>query len=228
MAELNLGIGSRVQHPKWGVGVVTGVRFATYLITFVDYDTKEFEKTDDMVETLQAENVTEEITTHSEVEKSLVNILRMWGAMQENVPLGEKWKNGTLVIKSGDPSIKPKEVPIDVFFHKIVMLRDRLRVLEQNINSNPKLTDEDKVNLQQYITRIYGSLTTFNILFKNKEQQFVGEKEKKTNGHPSFSTGCCNSYHPLFCHIWHNIAGRNFCSRIVLYHVGLLHVDDIE
>jgi len=179
MADLNLGIGSRVQHPKWGVGVVTGVRYATYLITFVDYETKEMEKTDDLVETLAAENLTEEITTHSEVEKSLVDILHLWGGIQEIVPIGDKWKNGTLVIKSADNSIKPKEIPIDVFFHKIVMLRDRLRVLEQNINSHAKLTDEDKVNLQQYITRIYGSLTTFNILFKQKEDHFVGEKGKE-------------------------------------------------
>jgi hypothetical protein len=58
------------------------------------------------------------------------------------------------------------------------MLRDRLRVLEQNINSSKTLNDEEKVNIQQYITRCYGSLTTFNVLFKNKEQYFVGETAK--------------------------------------------------
>ncbi|MFN9709826.1 MAG: hypothetical protein ACK55K_00250, partial [Bacteroidota bacterium] len=73
-------------------------------------------------------------------------------------------------------SLKAKELPIEDFFHKIVMLRDRLRVLEQNINSHKNLSDEEKVNIQQYITRCYGSLTTFNVLFKNKEQWFVGEK----------------------------------------------------
>ena len=81
-------------------------------------------------------------------------------------------------LQTSDKSLKPKEIPIDDFFHKIVMLRDRLRVLEQNINSHKKLTDEEKVNIQQYITRCYGSLTTFNVLFKNKEQWFVGDKSK--------------------------------------------------
>ena len=110
------------------------------------------------------------------MERSLLKILRLWGGLTENVPLGDKWLKGTLLLQPADKTLKPKEIPIDDFFHKIVMLRDRLRVLEQNINSNKKLSDEDKVNMQQYITRCYGSLTTFNVLFKNKEHWFVGEK----------------------------------------------------
>ncbi|MAI22701.1 MAG: hypothetical protein CL828_01475, partial [Crocinitomicaceae bacterium] len=73
--------------------------------------------------------------------------------------------------------LKSKDMPIDTFFHKVVMTRDRLRVLEAKVNSNAKLTDADKVELQQYITKIYGSLTTFNVLFRYKEDWFVGEKK---------------------------------------------------
>ena len=81
-----------------------------------------------------------------------------------------------MILVPGQEGAKEKEIPIETFFHKIVMVRDRLRVMEQRINSSKVLTDEDKVNLQQYITRIYGSLTTFNVLFKYKEHNFVGEK----------------------------------------------------
>ena len=103
----------------------------------------------------------------------------MWGGITETVPLGDKWIKGTMLLQPADKTLKPKEIPIEDFFHKIVMLRDRLRVLEQNINSSKTLNDEEKVNIQQYITRCYGSLTTFNVLFKNKEQHFVGEKSGK-------------------------------------------------
>jgi hypothetical protein len=117
-----------------------------------------------------------ELETSSDLEKSLLKILRLWGNVQEIVPIGERWQKGTMLLQPADKTQKPKEIPVEIFFHKIVMLRDRLRVLEQQINAHKILSDEDKVNLQQYITRIYGSLTTFNVLFKNKEQWFIGEK----------------------------------------------------
>ncbi len=174
--QMNLGIGTRLQHTQFGPGVVVGVRYATYLISFINSGIKEIDKTDEKLEEIIAENVTVEVETISEVERSLLKILRQWGAASEIVSLGDKWIGGTMLLQTADKSLKPKEIPIDDFFHKIVMLRDRLRVLEQNINSHKKLSDEEKVNIQQYITRCYGSLTTFNVLFKNKEQWFVGEK----------------------------------------------------
>lgn len=179
MEQDTLGIGTRLQHMNFGPGVIVGIRYATYLISFINHGVKEIDKRDEKLEEIIPENVTEEIETHSEIEKSLLKILRLWGGLTETVPLGEKWEGGTLVLQPADKTLKPKEIPVADFFHKIVMLRDRLRVLEQSINSHKKLSDEEKVNIQQYITRCYGSLTTFNVLFKNKEDWFVGEKSSK-------------------------------------------------
>ena len=175
MEQTNLGIGTRLQHTQHGPGVIVGVRYATYLISFIYHGIKEVDKTDTHLEEIIPENVTEEIETHSDVEKSLLKILRLWGGISEVVKLGDRWQGGTMSLQPADKSLKPKEIPIEDFFHKIVMLRDRLRVMEQQINAHKKLSDEDKVNLQQYITRIYGSLTTFNVLCRNKEEWFVGE-----------------------------------------------------
>ncbi len=179
MDTLTLGVGTRLQHTQFGPGVIVGVRYAAYLISFINSGIKEIEKTDPNLEEIIPENISEELETISEVEKSLLKILRLWCGFSELVPLGDKWKGGTLILQPYDKTQKPKEIPIEDFFHKIVMLRDRLRVLEQNINSNKQLSDEEKVNIQQYITRCYGSLTTFNVLFKNKEHWFVGEKSAR-------------------------------------------------
>lgn len=179
MDNTTLGIGTRLQHTQHGPGVIVGVKYATYLIAFINTGIKEIDKTDSSLEEIIPENVSAEVETQSETEKSLLKILKMWGGITETVPLGDKWIKGTMLLQPADKSLKPKEIPIEDFFHKIVMLRDRLRVLEQNINSNKNLADEEKVNIQQYITRCYGSLTTFNVLFKNKEQHFVGEKGSK-------------------------------------------------
>ncbi|MEO5500648.1 MAG: hypothetical protein ABIR31_04320 [Ginsengibacter sp.] len=179
MEQTTLGIGTRLQHTVHGPGVIVGIRYATYLISFINEGIKEIDKTDNNLDEIIPENVTTEIETSSEVEKSLLKILKLWGGITENVPLGDKWLNGTMILQPADKTLKPKEIPIQDFFHKIIMLRDRLRVLEQNINSSKHLNDEEKVNIQQYITRCYGSLTTFNVLFKNKEQYFVGDKGTK-------------------------------------------------
>jgi hypothetical protein len=179
MDQQKLGVGTRLQHAQYGPGVIVGIRYATYLISFINHGIKEIEKQDTHLDEIIPEQLTEELETNSAIEKSLLRILRLWGGFSENVPLGDRWHGGTLILQPADKSQKPKEIPVEVFFHKIVMLRDRLRVLEQQLNASKQLSEEEKINLQQYITRIYGSLTTFNVLFRNKEQWFVGEKGSK-------------------------------------------------
>ncbi len=92
------------------------------------------------------------------------------------VDLAPRWSGGKIVLHPQDESLQSKEIPIDTFFHKIVMIRDKLRVMEQKVNSS-KLSDAEKVELQQYITKVYGSLTTFNVLFRDKEEQFRGSSK---------------------------------------------------
>lgn len=172
--EKTLGVGSRVRHPAFGDGVVIRLHKAAYEVTFMLYGIKfvgrDYEKWE-IVEAITPEAQ----VTFSEAEKSLIKILRTFSDISEEVPLGDRWSGGMMILQPENKELKGKEIPVESFFHKIVMVRDRLRVMEQRINSS-NLSDEEKVNLQQYITRIYGSLTTFNILFKNKDDQFIGEK----------------------------------------------------
>jgi hypothetical protein len=170
-----LGIGSRVKHPAFGDGVVIRLHEAAYDVSFMLYGIKQVGKTYDKWEIVEAVPAQEEVS-FSEMEKSLARVLRRFSDLSEIVELGSRWDGGKLILEPGEEGLKSKEMPIDAFFHKIVMLRDRLRVLEQRINSNKGLSDEEKVNLQQYITRCYGSLTSFNVLFKNKEDYFMGSK----------------------------------------------------
>lgn len=169
-----LGIGSRVNHPSYGQGVVIRLHKIAYEVCFMTYGIKNVGKDYTKWDIIEATPPNEEVS-FSEAERSLEKILQKWSGMGEPVDLGDKWDGGTLILQPADANLKAKEMPIDTFFHKIVMVRDRLRVMEQRINSS-KLTDEEKVNLQQYITRIYGSLTSFNVLFKYKNDNFIGER----------------------------------------------------
>jgi hypothetical protein len=124
---------------------------------------------------LNLPDLPEELTdmTRDEFVEAIREALRDEAA---EVRLAPKWEGGSVVLKPGDPGTQPKEIPLDSLFHKVVMIRDRLRVLEQKINANDKLTDAEKVDMQQYVTRCYGSLTTFNLLFRDERDRFVGEK----------------------------------------------------
>lgn len=175
MGDYNLGIGSRIEHPKFGKGVIVDMDTEFYSIWFKDGNsTRGIARDFDGMTVLEKSSADVVPITLDDIKRAIREVVDEKSDLQEIVPFANRWNQGTLVIKSGDPTIQPKEIPIETFFHKIVMLRDRLRVLEQNINSHKVLTDEEKVDLQQYITRIYGSLTTFNILFKNTEDQFKG------------------------------------------------------
>ncbi len=171
-----LGIGSRVKHPAMGDGVIIRLYKIAYDVCFFTYGIKQVAKdyTDwEIVDAIEPETQ----VTYTEAEKSLRKILREYSAIDETVRIGDKWKDGTVILKPKDDSLKSKEIPIQTFFHKIVMVRDRVRVMEQRINASKLLNDDDKVSLQQYITRIYGSLTTFNVLFKHKDDFFKGESK---------------------------------------------------
>jgi hypothetical protein len=175
MSETVLGIGSRVKHPQFGKGVIIQVRSDAWEITFIEHGTRIILRDYDGLETIEAVETTSEMVTYEKIEKSLIRVIQRFSDIQEIVPLGLKWKGGKMVLFPGEPGLKEKEIPMETFFHKIVMVRDRLRVLEQKLNAS-ELTDQEKVDMQQYITRIYGSLTTFNVLFKNKDDQFEGER----------------------------------------------------
>ncbi|HBB93187.1 MAG: hypothetical protein A2X22_04735 [Bacteroidetes bacterium GWF2_49_14] len=175
MAKEFLGIGSRVKHPQMGKGVIVQVRSDAYEIGFIEHGVKLIKRDYEGLEVIEAVETPEDLVSWEDIEKSLVRVLTRFSDVQQTVPLGQKWTGGKMILYPGDKSLKEKEIPIETFFHKIVMIRDRVRVMEQRINASA-LTDEEKVDLEQYITRIYGSLTTFNVMFKNKEDQFIGEK----------------------------------------------------
>jgi hypothetical protein len=170
-----LGIGSRIKHPQFGKGVVVQVRSDAYEICFIETGTRQIMRDYEGLEVIESVETPSDVATYEKIEKSLIRVLRRFSDIHETVLMGTKWNNGKLIMVPGDTSLKEKEIPIDAFFHKIVMIRDRVRVLEQKLNTS-NLSDGEKVEMQQYITRIYGSLTTFNVLFKNKEDYFVCEK----------------------------------------------------
>lgn len=171
-----LAPGSRINHPEHGKGVVTNVTTIHYYVSFIESGVETID-IDSEFEVIEALEYDLDLVSFYEVETSLKKLLERWSDITPRVKIAEKWKGGTIVMQPGSHDLASKDVPIDTFFHKIVMVRDRVRVMEQKINAHNGLDDADKVELQQYITRIYGSLTTFNVLFRDKEDQFTGERK---------------------------------------------------
>lgn len=179
MENTSLGIGSRVEHEHFGKGVVVEVSSETYTVWFKSQNAAKFINKDfnlRVIEQVADTSATGNISI-ADIEEALENILERRLHEMQIVPMGNKWNNGMMILKPADDSLQPKEVPIETFFHKIVMVRDRVRLIEQKVNANKVLTDEEKVDIQQYISAVYGSLTTFNVLFKETHHQFKGNSK---------------------------------------------------
>jgi len=173
-----LHVGMKVRHPQYGVGTVKTISEQTAEIRFDDGQRTVAPEAAD----LQPAEAQLQVTGLSQplklfVEETLRAAVAALGLEKPDSvveELGVRWHNGKLVMHPSDPALQTKEVPLEVFFHKIVMMRNNLRVLEQKMNAHEKLSEAEKIEMQQYITKCYGSMTTFNILFRSKEGQFGG------------------------------------------------------
>ena len=172
----SLHIGMRIRHPQYGVGAVKTIGEHTADIRF-DEGLKTIAPETSGLAPAEAQAAITGLDQPlalfiAETANAVVKALGLEKPDHEVGELAARWHKGRVVMHPADTALQPKEVPLDVFFHKIVMIRNNLRVLEQKINAHERLSDAEKVEMQQYITRCYGSMTTFNILFKEKEGQF--------------------------------------------------------
>jgi hypothetical protein len=174
--------GKVVYHQDFGTGRVVNAGEGRITVNFIKAGIRTFSFSDaDLALSETPFNKDAETDTDTvdpdDLKSALREVLREEGLIG-NIVMAEKWDGGELVIKPAKAELQSKSVPVDTFFHKIVMVRNQLRVLEANINASKNLSDSEKVDLQQYITRCYGSLTTFNVLFADKKDWFVGSKKE--------------------------------------------------
>lgn len=172
----SLHIGMKVLHPRYGVGTVRALTEHTAEITFDDAPRTLDPASSGLTSAEPTATLTElQVPLENLIRETAQSVIEALGLEKADTiveGLATRWQRGTLVMQSADTALQPKEVPLETFFHKIVMIRNNLRVLEQKVNASDKLSDADKFDLHQYITRCYGSLTTFNVLFRDKEDQF--------------------------------------------------------
>jgi hypothetical protein len=171
-----LHIGMKIRHPQYGAGVVKTISENTAEIQFND-GRRTVAPEPSGLEPAEAQASIQglEMPLAQVVQQAVDATIQKLGLEKPDAvvgQLGARWHKGKAMLHPADPSLQPKEVPLETFFHKVVMVRNNLRVLEQKINAHPQLSDAEKVEMQQYITRSYGSLTTFNMLFKEKEDWF--------------------------------------------------------
>ena len=176
MRNESLHVGMKVRHPQYGLGTVKTISEHTAEVRFddsvrtVEPNAAGLEPADPQI---SVTGLQEPLTLF--IQQTAAAVVQALGLEKPETFTGEfapRWHNGKIVMHPADATLQTKEIPLDVFFHKIVMIRNNLRVLEQKVNAHEKLSDAEKVEMQQYITRCYGSMTTFNILFRNKEDQF--------------------------------------------------------
>jgi hypothetical protein len=172
----SLHLSMQVRHPQYGLGTVKRILEHTADIQFEEGMRTVAPETSGLQPAEPQVGVTAlEVPLQEFIREVVARAIGELGiAKPESVveQLGTRWHDGTIILQPADRSLQAKEVPLDVFFHKIIMMRNNLRVLEQKINGHPQLSDGEKVDMQQYISRCYGSMTTFNILFRTKEDQF--------------------------------------------------------
>lgn len=165
------GLGSWVSHPMFGKGKVVGYEDQDYVVLFKGGEAKRVAYNFTAMQIDQPAGDPE----LDRVRQAVREVLGEQGWIDIDVELGRRWSGGTLRMIPGKEDTQSRDVPIEMFFKKIVGIRDKLRVLEQKLNAHPTLSSEEKLEFQGYITRCYGSLTTFNLLFAAKEGQFKGQ-----------------------------------------------------
>src|ERR1022692_2704930 len=171
-----LHIGMNVRHPQYGLGTVKTISEITADILFSE-GKRTVEPQAAGLEPAEPQAMVSGLNLPLKqfIEETLTAAVTKLGLEKPDAvveQLGLRWHGGRAVLHPAGAALQAKEVPLEVFFHKIVMVRNNLRVLEQKINAHEKLTDGEKIEMQQYLTRSYGSLTTFNVLFKEKKDQF--------------------------------------------------------